>query len=141
MTNEERANLFFLQDVFADNPLKRAIAWIRIHMAPDEVFTETDLRAWAEKHGYVTNRRTGQENDGGREMKIRIDPTGHLWIERAGVMRKQYCPHDDTGDPTACGEWCPLFQVGDIGVAICERRLLAGVVEDMRVTLDKGMNK
>ena len=41
-------------------------------------------------------------------MKIRIDKDGHLWLERAGEMRQQFCPHMPT-DGGACGDWCPLF--------------------------------
>ena len=40
-------------------------------------------------------------------MKIKINKSGHLEIERAGTMRGQYCPHQED-DP--CGDWCPLFR-------------------------------
>lgn len=41
-------------------------------------------------------------------MKIKIDKYGHLWLERAGVMRQQFCPYMPTAAGT-CGDWCPLF--------------------------------
>ena len=41
-------------------------------------------------------------------MKIKIDKYGHLWLERAGVMKKQYCPHAPDLQ-MCCGTWCPLF--------------------------------
>jgi hypothetical protein len=40
-------------------------------------------------------------------MKIKIDLNGILHIERAGNMKKAFCPYDT--DPCACGDWCPLF--------------------------------
>ena len=40
-------------------------------------------------------------------MKIKIDEKGHLWIERKGKMKDQFCPYDS--DMSHCGDWCPLF--------------------------------
>lgn len=53
-------------------------------------------------------------------MKIKIDENGHLWLERAGKMRKVKCPKDHyieySGMPTSktykhweCGDWCALW--------------------------------
>ena len=41
-------------------------------------------------------------------MKIKIDEKGHLWIERKGKMKDQFCPYDS--DMSHCGDWCPLFE-------------------------------
>ena len=38
-------------------------------------------------------------------MKGKIDGVGDLYIERAGVMKAQQCPHADV----RCGDWCSLF--------------------------------
>lgn len=46
-------------------------------------------------------------------MKIKIDKDGYLWLERAGVMKKQYCPHDPDLQ-MCCGDWCPLFTTGHL---------------------------
>ena len=44
-------------------------------------------------------------------MKIKIDESGALYIERAGKMRKQYCPYTGAATlPRFCGDWCPLFK-------------------------------
>ena len=40
-------------------------------------------------------------------MKIKINKKGYLFIERAGVMKGQWCPYDT--EPRGCGDWCPLF--------------------------------
>jgi hypothetical protein len=59
-------------------------------------------------------------------MKIKIDKDGLLWLERAGVMKAQVCPHGlvtneawngsqfvaDNG--FRCGDWCPLFTTGHL---------------------------
>lgn len=53
-------------------------------------------------------------------MKIKIDKSGSLWLERAGKMKEALCPEDhylrkdsygSTGYPThwSCGDWCALF--------------------------------
>jgi len=39
-------------------------------------------------------------------MKGEISKNGFLSIERAGKMKKQYCPY---ADDEACGDWCPMF--------------------------------
>lgn len=39
-------------------------------------------------------------------MKAKIDKDGFLYIERAGVMKRQHCPYVDE---QICGDWCPLF--------------------------------
>lgn len=38
-------------------------------------------------------------------MKGKIDKDGVLHIERAGVMRQQWCPQSGGH----CGDWCPHF--------------------------------
>ena len=47
-------------------------------------------------------------------MNGKISKEGDLYIERAGVMKPQFCPHNPYGvgsdnGMTACGDWCPLF--------------------------------
>ena len=50
-------------------------------------------------------------------MKIRIDGSGNLEIERGGTFKDQYCPHQDVGTSSEaglaawcrCGDWSPLF--------------------------------
>ena len=58
-------------------------------------------------------------------MNGKIDASGFLWIERAGVMKKQRCPFNSSVNPilstmsgqikeikagvSYCGDWCPLF--------------------------------
>lgn len=48
-----------------------------------------------------------------KSEKIKIDEDGYLWIERAGEMKIQMCPHDtsdrDSNRAEPCGDWCPLF--------------------------------
>ena len=36
-----------------DDLLPAALAWIRTFLSPAEVFSEADLKAWAETNGYV----------------------------------------------------------------------------------------
>ncbi len=40
-------------------------------------------------------------------MKAKIDNDGILFMERAGIMKKQFCPW--TTDGATCGDWCPKF--------------------------------
>lgn len=46
-------------------------------------------------------------------MKIKIDKSGYLWLERAGKMKQVWCPEDHyvEGWPSQwpCGDWCALF--------------------------------
>ena len=42
-------------------------------------------------------------------MKIKINKTGSLEIERAGRGKKQYCPFVGEDRINNCGDWCPLF--------------------------------
>lgn len=63
-------------------------------------------------------------------MKAKIDKYGHLWLERAGVMKLQECnrcPNSDKIEANfpayysrtvsimpscrPCGDWCPLFNI------------------------------
>jgi len=44
-------------------------------------------------------------------MKIKISKEGHLYLEKKGIMKKQYCPYSSSSEiMTACGDWCPLFE-------------------------------
>jgi len=43
-------------------------------------------------------------------VKLKIANDGGLWLERAGVLKKQYCPFNPENDICrGCGDWCPLF--------------------------------
>jgi len=45
-------------------------------------------------------------------MKIKIDRYGNLHIDRAGQMKRQYCPFVPSnvdGEQPPCGGWCPHF--------------------------------
>ena len=39
-------------------------------------------------------------------MKIKIDKTGFLYIERGTEFISQYCPFQEE---FGCGQWCPMF--------------------------------
>ena len=41
------------------------------------------------------------------KIKIKINKSGFLEIERAGILKKVHCPFDN--DSCECGDWCPLF--------------------------------
>jgi hypothetical protein len=79
-------------------------------------------------------------------MNGKISKEGDLYIERAGVMKPQFCPHNpyalgsDNG-MTECGDWCPLF--GEIQklpyvahtsflVELCQKRLIFNQLDDER---------
>ena len=69
-------------------------------------------------------------------MKAKIDQYGNLWIERGGVMKKQWCPysvanHNGDIELTECGDWCPLFQEpgyngGVVTIVLCNSVFDAG---------------
>jgi hypothetical protein len=42
-------------------------------------------------------------------MKGKIDNRGSLYIERGGVIKRQFCPYAGIPDNVDCGDWCPLF--------------------------------
>ena len=43
-------------------------------------------------------------------MKGNIDEKGRLWVDRAGVMKMQQCPHVSLAQERAyCSDCCPLF--------------------------------
>lgn len=43
-------------------------------------------------------------------MNGKIEEYGNLCIERAGVMKEQWCPYTVSGkDMTKCGDWCSHF--------------------------------
>lgn len=63
-------------------------------------------------------------------MKIKIDASGVLHVERAGKMKRQDCPFETGG--ASCGDWCALFgepedhwEDGDNGMCLelCRRTL------------------
>jgi hypothetical protein len=65
-------------------------------------------------------------------MKIVIDEVGNLSLERAGEMKKQYCPFTDDA---CCGDWCPHFGEPDGGTIVLscgEGREWWGDIEDRR---------
>lgn len=41
-------------------------------------------------------------------MKIKINNNGFLEIERAGIMKQQFCVNAPVSD-CRCGDWCPMF--------------------------------
>jgi len=43
----------FLADMIPTNLLDLSVEWISKNLAPEEVFTEADLSAWAELNDYV----------------------------------------------------------------------------------------
>lgn len=61
--------------------------------------------------------RGGEEVGGcqkgkGEKMNGGIDKDGCLWIERAGLMIRQWCPFSNRGDSfsfSGCVHNCPLF--------------------------------
>ena len=65
-------------------------------------------------------------------MKIVIDEVGNLSLERAGEMKKQYCPFTDDA---CCGDSCPHFVEPEKGVITLTCGLGAcfdGDIEDRR---------
>lgn len=53
-------------------------------------------------------------------MKAKIDMCGNLRLLRGNKIKKQYCPHVDTGY-RPCGDWCPKFMepiYGEISVTL-----------------------
>lgn len=71
-------------------------------------------------------------------MKGKIDVYGCLEIERAGVMKEQYCPY---AIEARCGDYCPKFreprlmpETGRYELDICEHlTLFFDEFEDERV--------
>lgn len=60
-------------------------------------------------------------------MKAKIDKNGHLYLERAGKMKKQFCKYTfkPDGKKVACGDWCPQFGIwenmrGSKAIGVCE---------------------
>lgn len=43
----------FIKDLIHDDLLDMAIAWIKTSMIPSEVFSDEQLREWAEDHDYI----------------------------------------------------------------------------------------
>ena len=56
-------------------------------------------------------------------MKAKIDEIGNLHIQRAGELKKQYCPYSSTDsrdNVATCGDRCPLFvECGPATVSDC----------------------
>ena len=48
----------FIADVISYDLLEKTIVWIRGNMSPEDVFTDKDLRFWAENNGYVEDKDT-----------------------------------------------------------------------------------
>jgi len=75
---------------------------------------------------------------------MNIDEGGLLWIERAGVMKPQFCPFvgvDEGGRrKSECGHWCPLFgdpePTSEGGtehvLTLCYGHMLVGEITDER---------
>lgn len=42
----------FISSIIGTDLLENAIEWIRNNMNPEDVFTETDLKNWAENNDY-----------------------------------------------------------------------------------------
>lgn len=59
-------------------------------------------------------------------IRIEIEKTGHLCIERAGKMRPVYCPFngDVVRAPVKCGDWCRLWLNPGTYLADCKGRSL-----------------
>ena len=59
---------------------------------------------------------------------MKIDKDGWLWIRRAGMLNKQFCPMSNTD--VKCGDWCPLFgepevvAEGVVVIEICQEKIL-----------------
>lgn len=84
-------------------------------------------------------------------MKIQIDESGNLGIERGSIFKEQYCPYQDIGTSSEagigawcrCGDWCPMFGEPDWDnpglhrgvdyLTICNGRVLGGQIKDKRV--------
>ena len=53
MGTTARQNSEFLRDVISSTFLDDAIAWIASSMNPDDVFSDSQLRQWADENGLV----------------------------------------------------------------------------------------
>lgn len=65
-------------------------------------------------------------------MKIKIDKSGYLNIERAGAMASQLCVYNKTD---LCGDHCPLFDDTDIAsgvIGLCTNKTIKGEIIDER---------
>lgn len=70
-------------------------------------------------------------------MKGKIDQYGYLSIERAGILRLQYC---DTGPKeNECGDHCPLFGEVEVdsGGGIVPSGLSLRICQDRILYFDK----
>jgi len=74
-------------------------------------------------------------------MKIRINKSGFLEVERAGEFKEMICPYSkprrgqqyigtedfpkdiDTIYGTPCGDWCPLFQISESCIYLCQFKI------------------
>ncbi len=70
-------------------------------------------------------------------MKIVIDESGFLKLERAGKLKNQLCPFSDAGPH--CGGWCPHFgepgeanAMGLLLLSCGNGACLVGDIEDRR---------
>jgi hypothetical protein len=72
-------------------------------------------------------------------MKGEISIHGNLFLERAGIMSKQWCPFSEGDAQAQCGDWCPLFGEPEqedhtIILSLCKKtlRLKGGYFKDER---------
>lgn len=52
MSTTSRQDDAFLHEVIGSTTLETAIDWISKNLSPDDVFFETDLKAWAASNGW-----------------------------------------------------------------------------------------
>ena len=52
------------------------------------------------------------------KVKLKINASGNLFVERAGKLKPQGCPYKEDNVP--CGDWCPLFQEPEGMIELCE---------------------
>jgi hypothetical protein len=69
-------------------------------------------------------------------MKIVIREDGTLELERAGKMRRQYCPF--AADHPSCGDWCPHFGEPSLTLGLtcggCGRTLVGDIKDRRKAT-------
>lgn len=63
--------------------------------------------------------------------RLKINNTGNLLIERAGVFKAQACPYGR--EDTPCGDWCPLFQEEEGNINLCETMYFYSELIDERI--------
>ena len=53
-----KQNQAFIDSITNSRMLEDAISWISKNMEPQDVFSITDLKAWAEDNGYIESENT-----------------------------------------------------------------------------------